>query len=335
MPEKIRVLIVDDSALVRQSLKNILSADPGIEVIGEARDGREGCEKTRLLRPDVITMDLTMPVMGGLEATERIMEEAPTPIIVVSSMEVNVIVKALGLGAMDFVAVTQDIDTLSDEIREKVRIASHVRAIRRMKISHAPRKVPFKKDLAQKVVAIGISTGGPQALQVLLAKLPADLPASVLVVQHISPGFVQGLISWLGATSAIHLQLAKAGDALQNGTVLFAPDGFHMVVDENGRIELKEDLTHKMLHVPAIDVMMASVAKVYGETAVGIIMTGMGRDGVEGIGAIKRTGGYTIAQDEKTSVIYGMNKTAIDKGCIDRILPLDAIAEEIVRAVRS
>lgn len=333
MSEKIRVLIVDDSALVRQSLKEILGDDPAIEVIGEARDGKEGYEKAKLLRPGVITMDLTMPVMGGLDAIEAIMEEVPTPIIVVSSMEVKVIVQALALGAMDFVAVAQEIDVLKGEILEKVKIASRVRALRRIRVHHAPKKVPVRRSSANKAIAIGVSTGGPQALQVLLSKFPADLPAAVLVVQHIAPGFVQGLVDWLSLTSPMHIHLAKAGDALHNGTVLFAPDGYHMVVDAGEKIGLKEDITHKMLHVPSIDVMMMSVAEVYGDAAVGVIMTGMGKDGVEGISTIKDRGGYTLAQDEKTSVIYGMNKAAVERGIIDKVLPLEEIAGTIAALV--
>ncbi len=331
MPNKIRVLVVDDSALVRQSLKAILNSDPEIEVIGEARNGKEGYEKTLLLKPNVITMDLTMPVMDGAEAIAAILEECPTPIVVVSSMDTKVIVKALALGAMDFVAVTGEIGEISADLIEKVRIASRVRPIRRMRLSHAPRKIPIKKEIASKVVAIGVSTGGPQALQILFSKMPADFPAGILVVQHIAPGFIQGLADWLGQTTSLHYQVAKTGDVPKPGLVLFAPDGVHMTIDDQERIVLKEDVTKKMLHVPSIDVMMQSVAEVYQESAVGVIMTGMGRDGVEGISAIKSSGGHTIAQDEKSSAIYGMNKLAVDQGLISRVLALEHIADELIR----
>ena len=335
MSDKIRVLIVDDSALVRQSLKAILNSDPEIEVVGEARNGKEGYEKTVLLRPHVITMDLTMPVMDGTEAIGKIMQDFPTPIIVVSSMNVKVIVRALAIGAMDFVAVTQEIGEISEDLIEKVRIASRVRPLRRMKIANVIRKETGpRKELATRVVTIGVSTGGPQALQVLFSSMPADFPAAILVVQHISPGFVQGLAEWLGLTSPLHMQVAKTGDELKKGTVLFAPDGMHMTVDEQERIVLKEDVSQKMLHIPAIDVMMESVADVYQKKAVGVIMTGMGRDGVSGISMIKRNGGTTFAQDEKTSAIFGMNKIAIDAGVIDRVLPLEGIAGELVNLVQ-
>jgi two-component system, chemotaxis family, protein-glutamate methylesterase/glutaminase len=334
MPNPIRVLIVDDSTLVRQALNEILSTDPEIEVIGEARNGKEGHEKALSLRPDVITLDITMPVMDGLEATEKIMEEVPTPIVIVSSRDVKVIVKALGFGAMDFVASTGDLEEIREELLQKVKIASRVKPIRRMHIHPVTHRTISRRDTASCAVALGISTGGPQALQILLSKLPAHFPASILVVQHISTGFIQGLVEWLSVTSPLSIRVAKAGDSLKNGTVFFAPDGVHMTLSMEGKIVFKEDVTKKMLHVPSIDVLMRSVAEVYQESAVGVIMTGMGRDGVDGIGAIKSAGGRTIAQDEKTSAIYGMNKIAVDQGVIDSVLALDQIAEELVRIVR-
>ena len=331
MPKTIRVLIVDDSTLARQALSALLSTDPAIEVIGEARNGREGYEKTLALRPDVITMDITMPVMDGVQATELIMEEVPTPIVLVSTRDVQVIVKALAFGAMDFVASTGDLEEMREELIDKVKIASRVRAIRRMHIRPVLQRTITRRQAASKVVALGISTGGPQALQILLSMLPAKFPASILVVQHISPGFIQGLVEWVSVTSPLDIRVAKAGDALKIGTVFFAPDGVHMTVDKEEKIALKEDVSKKMLHVPSIDVLMRSVAEVYQERALGVIMTGMGHDGVEGISSIKSSGGYTIAQDEKTSAIYGMNKLAVDQGTIERVLPLEQIAAELIR----
>jgi two-component system chemotaxis response regulator CheB len=183
------------------------------------------------------------------------------------------------------------------------------------------------------VVALGISTGGPQALQILLSKLPANFPAGILIVQHISSGFIQGLVEWLRVTSSLDIRVAKVGDTLRNGTIFFAPDDMHMTVDKQEKIVLKEDVSKKMLHVPSIDVMMQSVAEAYRGNAVGVIMTGMGRDGVEGISAIKSSGGYTLAQDEKTSAIYGMNKLAVEQGVIDRVLALEYIADELIRVI--
>jgi len=333
MPNTIRVLIVEDSLLVRQALMAILASDPEIEVVGEAENGKEGYEKALALKPDVITMDITMPVMDGLQATKLIMEEIPTPIVIVSSRDVQIVVKALGFGAMDFVASTGDFNDIKEELIPKVKIASRVRALKRMNIRPVSQGSAASRDLDSRVVALGISTGGPQALQVLLSKLPASFPACMLVVQHISSGFIQGLVEWLSATSPLDIRVAKAGDTIKKGTVFFAPDNFHMIVDQNGKIVLQEDLSKKAIHVPSIDALMRSVAEVYRKNAVGVIMTGMGKDGVEGISSIKSSGGCTIAQDEATSAIYGMNRAAVDQGLIERVVALENLAAELVRAV--
>lgn len=331
MSEKIRVLVVDDSGLRRKVLKSILESDPSIEVVGTAKDGKEGVEKALSLKPSVITMDLQMPVMSGIEATEKIMQELPTPIIVASAMEVRVIVKALSIGAMDFVSITRGPEEIAKDLIEKVKIASRVRPVRRMKIK--PKPVPSKKRAKKGgrfgVVAIGVSTGGPQALHTVLSGLPADFPAGILIVQHMSRGFIGGLAELLTQDSCLDVRVAKVGDVLKSATVLFAPDDYDMKLDGNAKISLSEDKSGTMLHVPSIDVMMESVAASCGENAVGVIMTGMGRDGVQGMRSIKRAGGTTIAQDERTSAIFGMNKAAIRAGCVDKIIPLDKIADGI------
>ena len=333
--KKIRVLIVDDSALMREALKSIIEQNSEIEVVGLAKNGKEGVEKALLLIPDVSTMDMKMPMMSGLEATEAIMEELPIPIIVVSSMDITVIVKALSIGAMDFVAVTSDIETIAADLITKIKIASRVKPLRRMKIKPCGIKTP--KELSNKgtlkAVAIGISTGGPQALQQILSKLPLDFPAGILVVQHMSKGFIGGLAEWLNTTSCLHVNVANAGDFLKRGTILLAPDDLHTRIGDDGRIILSENTSKAIIHVPSIDVMMKSVADYYQDNAIGVIMTGMGQDGVEGIRAIKRAGGRTIAQDERTSVIFGMNKVAIDTGFVDRVVPLEGMAQELTNII--
>ncbi len=334
MDKRIRVLIVDDSSLMRAAIKSILSSDTEIEVVGEACNGKEGVEKTRILKPNVITMDLKMPIMGGLEAIDEIMQNFPTPIITVSTLDKEVIVKALVVGAMDFVPVTQDIDTISEDLIEKVKIAAKVRPLKRMKIKLPGIKKEAKKKDVSKVVAIGVSTGGPQALQLLLSKLPHDFPAGILIVQHISEGFIDGLAEWLRDTSSLDIKVAKARDNLKTSTAFLAPDSYNIGVDEDGAIMLSEDTSKSTPHIPSIDIMMKSIAQSYGKDAVGVIMTGMGRDGVEGIWSIKDAGGITIAQDEETSMIFGMNKAAIDRDCVDKIVPLEKLADEIVRAVK-
>ncbi|MEW6376189.1 MAG: chemotaxis-specific protein-glutamate methyltransferase CheB [Thermodesulfobacteriota bacterium] len=336
MADKIRVLIVNDSSFMCEAIKSILEEDPKIEVIGLAKDGKEGVEKAFQLRPDVIAMDLEMPIMSGFEAIEHIMEKNPIPIIVVSTKDIPIIIKSLGIGAMDFVAVKQEIEEIAQDLVEKVKIASRVRPLRRIRIRPIvmKRHIEEKKATPCRVVAIGISTGGPQALQVLLSKLPANLSCGFLIVQHISRGFIEGLAEWLQTISPLSIRVAKTGDIIGAGEVLLAPDDYHIKIGAGRRVLLlSEDTARSNPHVPSIDVMMQSVAEAFGKEAVGVIMTGMGHDGVEGIKAIKKAGGKTIAQDEKTSVVFGMNREAIETGCVDRVVALEKIADEIVSMV--
>lgn len=334
MSDKIRVLIVDDSPLMRSAIQQILEGDEDIEVVGWAKDGREGVEKAALLKPSVITMDLRMPIMSGLDAIEEIMQENPVPVIVVSSMDISVIIKALGIGAMDFVAVTQDVAQIAKDLVEKIKIASRVKPIRRFKLKPfvCPRPQPATKLKLCKVVAVGVSTGGPQALQVLLSKIPPGLSCGFVIVQHMSKGFIGGLAEWLGSATCLDVRIAKQGDSIKPGVAFLAPDDFHLRIGADGRIQLSEDTKKEMLHTPSIDIMMKSVADSFGKEAIGVIMTGMGRDGVEGIKAIKKAGGFTIAQDEASSVVFGMNKAAIEERCIDEVAALDDLAIEVAAA---
>jgi len=333
MADRIRVLIVDDSALVRDALKSILESDGSIEVVGTAKNGLEGVEKALELKPSVITMDLKMPMMDGLEAVARIMEENPIPIVVVSSMDMKIIIQALTIGAMDFVPVAGDMNAIAADLISKVKIASKVKPIRRFKI-HPPLPVrSFKRPERLKVIAIGVSTGGPQALQALLSHVPADFPGAILAVQHMSKGFIEGLVEWLKYTTKCEIKVASDGDRIKGSTIYMAPDDYHMEAGEDGKISLTQNADSAITHVPSIDVMMSSVAGIYGPDAVGVIMTGMGRDGVEGMKAIKKAGGQTIAQDEKTSIIFGMNRVAIECKCVDRIVPLEKIVDEIFDAM--
>ncbi|MCX5712149.1 MAG: CheB methylesterase domain-containing protein [Candidatus Omnitrophica bacterium] len=190
------------------------------------------------------------------------------------------------------------------------------------------------KKEAEKVIVIGLSTGGPQALQVLLSKFPANIDAGILIVQHMSKGFIDGLVEWLRFSSHLDIRVAKPGEILKNSAVLFAPDDYNIEIDEEGRILLSEDTTKRLLHVPSIDVMMKSAAASYDKHTIGVIMTGMGSDGVDGINAIKSAGGVTIAQDQESSVIYGMNKIAVEKGYVDKIIPLDKIPQEVLALLK-
>ncbi len=336
LPKKIRVLIVDDSALVRAALRSILSADSDLEVVGVARDGREAVDKTLLLCPDVVTMDLNMPVMDGFSAIKKIMTDGPVPVIVVSSMDVNRIKKALDIGAMDFVPVTGGIEEVGADLIEKVKIAARVKPIRTVRYnrSFSISPAPAMTGVGPVIVTIGISTGGPQSLQVLLSHLPNDLPAGILIVQHMSDGFITGLAEWLDSSAPLGVRVARAGEKLQPGTILFAPDGHHLRIDAAGWISLSLPPAPRKGYIPSIDVMMKSVADSYGHRAVGVIMTGMGRDGVDGIKAIKRAGGLIIAQDEESSVVFGMNREAIKTGSVDVVLPLESIAGELIRILK-
>ena len=333
--DKIRVLIVNDSLFMCEAIKSILEDDPQIEVIGRAMNGQEGIEEAFKLKPDVTVMDLDMPVMSGFEAIEHIMEENPLPIIILSTLDIPLIIKALGNGAMGFVAMKQGVEGIADDLVEKVKIASRVRPLRRIRIRPIvkAREIKEKGAAPRKIVAIGISTGGPQALQLLLSKLPAHLSCGILIVQHMTSGFVEGLAEWLIQSSPLNIRVAKEGDILGIGEVLLAPDDHHMKINAEKRIILSKDTTQSTYHIPSVDVMMQSVAAAFGRDALGVIMTGMGRDGVEGIKAIKQAGGKTIAQDEKTSVIFGMNREAINTGCVDKIVALEKIADEIVSMV--
>ena len=230
---------------------------------------------------------------------------------------------------------SRGIEQVAKDLIEKVKIASRVRPIRRIKVRPMvmARRIEETNIRHFQVVAIGISTGGPQALQIVLSKLPVNPSCGILIVQHISRGFVNGLAEWLQGSSPLSIRVAKAGDILNGGTVLLAPDDYHMKIDARRKIILNEDAKMSSLHVPSIDIMMQSVAEAFGKDGTGVIMTGMGHDGVAGIKAIKKAGGKTIAQDEKTSAIFGMNREAVETGYVDRIAALERIAGEIVNMV--
>lgn len=334
MQKQIRVLVVDDSLFARNAIQSILEEDPNMLVVGFAENGLEAIQKTKDLKPDVITMDLTMPKMGGADTIQEIMQKFPTPIIIVSKVEINEIVACLGLGAMDFVAVQDDMDVLGAELREKVKLASRVRPLRQFKLTPRLSKAPKRERMEQnqKLVAIGVSTGGPQALLAVVSKLPANFPSPILVVQHMSKGFIHGLAEWLTQYTPLRVCVAEQGDPILPGTIYFAPDDAHLTVTAMGTMALVADRNTMGLHVPSVDVLLKSVADVYGTKAVGVIMTGMGRDGVDGIKAIYDVGGTTIAQDEASSVIYGMNKLAVDMKCVSRVVPLDKIADELINS---
>ena len=321
--ESIRVLIVDDSHFRREAFTTVLNLDPEIEVIDTASNGKEALQKTKEFRPDVITMDIQMPIMNGFDAIDQIMKCCPCPIIVTSGIDVAVVVKALSMGAMDFVAINQDLDAVAHELIEKIKIAATVNAIRRIELKPQKNKPKYQLTQDLKIVVIGVSTGGPAALTQLFSHIPEDMHCGFLVIQHISKGFVQGLVEHLTNETGFDCNVAKPGDIIQKNKILFAPDGSHLKISYNNSIKLVTEPSS--IYMPSIDITMESVAQAFHKNAIGIILTGMGSDGTQGITAIKNAGGITIAQSESSSVVYGMNKMAIQSGSIDHVAELNAI----------
>ncbi len=345
--KKIRVLVVDDSAFSRQTIKGMLESDPDIEVAGIAMNGVDAMAKTIKLRPDLITLDFEMPEMDGFSFLRWVMKEIPTPVIMVSSFsDSNTVFKALEMGAVDFIA--KPIKRSSAELRmiEKDLLAK-VKASKNFnmeKLTKSLELLSADEDVTPvetagydvDVVAVGSSTGGPAALQIILTRLPQDMPAAVLVSQHMPKGFTGPLAERLDRLSEIHVKEAADGDAVEHGTVFICPGGSHMTIKEKGQrrhINLKQGSPHDK-YVPSVDMMMSSVADHYGRNTVGVILTGMGNDGKKGMLEIKAKGGYTIAESEETAVVFGMPEEVISTGIVDKVLALPDVPEELVKIVK-
>jgi len=336
---RIRVLVVDDSAFVRKAVTRMLGGAPDIEVVGTAGDGEEGLRQARELRPDVVTLDIKMPRLGGLETLERLMSEQPLPVLLMSTLTqegAEVTLRGLELGAMDFVdkSSVQPMSMLSlaDELIAKIRALGGARVRARPHPVAAPAE-PGRQGAG--VVVIAASTGGPSALQQVVSVLPAGFPAPLLIVQHIPRGFTRSLAERLDARSAIPVREARDGENLEPGSILVAPAGIHTRLERRDAsvLVVLDEEPRDALHRPSADVLMASAAGVFGSRVVGVVLTGMGSDGTEGLRAIRRRGGRTLAESEETCVIYGMPKAAIDAGVVDRAVPLDRLAEEMLAAV--
>ncbi|MDO8768461.1 MAG: chemotaxis-specific protein-glutamate methyltransferase CheB [Burkholderiaceae bacterium] len=337
----IKVLIVEDSPVVREFLVHILGADPAIEVIGTANDGEQALEAVARKRPDVITMDIHMPRLDGLEATRRIMETYPTPIVIVSGStdprEVATTFRAMEAGA---VAVLRrpagighpDHEVTAGELVQTVKLMSEVKVIRRWPKAgrHAEVSRPAEAQRAQvegkvKVIAIGASTGGPPVLQTILAALLQDFPVPVLIVQHMAAGFTQGFVQWLAQTSSLPVHLAAHDETIRPGHVYVAPDEFQMRVERSGKIVLTKDEPENGLR-PSVSYLLRSVAEVYGRDAVAGLLTGMGRDGAEELKLLRDKGAVTFAQDKESSVVHGMPGEAIKLDAATFILPPEKIS---------
>ncbi|MGO8796241.1 MAG: protein-glutamate methylesterase/protein-glutamine glutaminase [Candidatus Sulfotelmatobacter sp.] len=338
--KKVRVLVVDDSALMRKLIPQILEGDRSIEVVGTAMDGTFCLKKIEELRPDVITLDLQMPGMNGIDTLREIMRRQPMPVVVVSSHSTegaSVTFKALGLGAVDFVTKPQDASTHMAETA--VELIAKIKAAATSKVVHPamlrgtgtpPKKLSSAKATPppSKVVAIGISTGGPQALEFLLAQLPPDFPGAIIVVQHMPEGFTEMFARRLNDMCALSVKEAQSGDALQAGRVLICPGSRHIKVKRltMGDVAVLNDDARVNGHRPSVDVLFRSLAEEFGEQSVAVLMTGMGDDGASGLGEVKKAGGVTIAQSEESCVVFGMPKVAIERGYALRVVALDALA---------
>jgi two-component system chemotaxis response regulator CheB len=339
--DRIRVLVVDDSALMRKLIPTILARDSAIEVVGTAMDGAFALKKIEELRPDVVTLDLEMPRMDGMETLRLIMKSAPVPVILFSTHSKEgaySTFKALGLGAVDFVAKPKDaavghLDAIADELIAKIKVAKRA-AGHRLPPTSVPEELlsPKKKTSPgvppNRVIAIGISTGGPNALQFLLSQMPPDFPSTILIVQHMPEGFTEMFARRLDECCALDVQEARSGDLLTAGRVLLCPGNRHMTVRRmpRGDIVVLNDNAPVNGHRPSVDVLFNSVAQEFGLLAVGVLMTGMGEDGAAGLGAIKSAAGMTIAQSEESCVVSGMPRAAITRGYANRIVSLDGMA---------
>ncbi len=337
----VRVLVVDDSALMRKLIPQMLVADTSIEVVGTAMDGAFCLKKIEELKPNVVTLDLEMPGMNGIDTLKEIMRRQPVPVIVFSSHSTegaSVTMKALGLGAFDFVTKPKDASAhMAETAREliaKVKAAAECKLKPRMRAGSPPR--PEKSATAagapSKVVAIGVSTGGPQAMEYLLSQLPGDFPGAIVVVQHMPEGFTDMFARRLDEICPLRVKEAQSGDVLGPGRVLIGPGSRHLKVKRlpMGDIAVLSDEPRVNGHRPSADVLLRSVADEFKNQAVGLLMTGMGDDGAEGLGAIKREGGMTIAQNEESCVVFGMPKAAIERGYAIRVVGLDTLGATLL-----
>jgi len=342
--KKIKVLIVDDSAIVRKIFSEELSRFPDIEIIGTAPDPFVARDKIVNLQPDVITLDIEMPRMDGLTFLKKLMRYYPVPTIVVSSLTPKggkMTLEALDIGAVDVIAKpggSYSVGDMSSQLADKIRAASRVNMAPATGKPTGERERPEPmKALTQtshKVIAIGASTGGTEALKNVLMKLPPNIPG-IVVVQHMPANFTTAFADRLNTLCQFQVKEAQDNDTVVPGTCLIAPGNFHMLLRRSGARYYVEVKTGPMVHHqrPAVDVLFKSTAKYAGANAVGVILTGMGADGAEGMKEMKNAGASTIAQDEKTCVVFGMPKEAIKLGGVDKILPLDNIANEIIRMI--
>ncbi len=346
----IRILVVDDSAFMRKAISMMIEEDPELEIAGTARDGLEAIDKVKELRPDLVTLDVEMPRMDGITALKRIMAENPLPVLIVSSLTIEgarATVEALSAGAVDFIPkqtsyVSLDITKIKDDLISKIKAIT--RSSTRIfsgsmsnKIS-APKKRGSLIHSNAQIIAIGVSTGGPYSLQKVIPSLPENFPLPVAIVQHMPPNFTKSLAERLDSISRLEVCEAEDGMELTRGKVFIAPGGLHLKfkrdAEKSAKVRVivsKKPLTS--LHCPSVDVMFESANEVFGGRVLATVMTGMGKDGLEGVKLIKSAGGKVVAQNEETCVVYGMPKAIIDAELADAVVPLEEIAPTITAAV--
>ena len=352
----VKLLIVDDSAFMRNALSTMLSSDPEIKIVGTARDGLEAIEKIESLKPDIVTLDVEMPRMDGIAALRHIMETNPLPVIMVSSITTEgakVTLDALDLGAVDFIPknlselsinIVKIKEILIDKIKhigrrglvkKQVRPSGRAAAPRAIEVpAHMPLRTTGDRRVG--ILSIGTSTGGPKALQEIIPMLPKDFPAPIVVAQHMPPNFTGPFAERLNQLSHIEVREAKEGEPLKPGVALIAPGWGHMRVKRVRGIETVvsiSDNKEEFIYRPSVDALMGSVAECFPGRALGVILTGMGNDGLKGMISLKKTGGRIFAQNEETCVVYGMPKAVVDAGIADKVLALEEMAGEIINSV--
>ena len=365
VPVPLRVLVVDDSAFMRKMVTEILARDPGLCVVGQARDGADALAKLDALQPDVVTLDVEMPVLDGYGALTEIMRRRPTPVLMLSSLTqagADATLRCLEMGAVDFVgkpsgAISLDIEKIAGEMIAKVKAAAGAKILSRLTssppspvkggLSETGRSVAFshspsltgeggereRTGRGTPILVIGASTGGPRALQTLIPALPADLGVPIVIVQHMPPGFTGSLARRLEQTSSFTVREAAEGDRLQSGLILVAPGGRHLQFTSGGVARLTDDPPVHGVR-PSVDVTLASLAPLYGSRLIAVLLTGMGRDGARGLKLVSDRGGQTLAEDETTCVVYGMPRAAAEIGAVGSLLPLPSLAPAIARACR-
>lgn len=348
----IKVIVIDDSAFMRKSLTLMLESDQEIRVIATARDGRDGIDKISKLKPDIVTLDIEMPGMDGLTALKIIMEQMPVPVLMVSALTTDgaqSTMKAFDLGAVDFISkdlasISTNIKNIKDELIEKIKQIAQSRLIqtrfrmrrlaqssheRKSQIKLAPQSVSFESLASDfQAVVVGISTGGPEALHKIIPKIPENFPIGMAIVQHMPPQFTKTLAERLNSVSKVYVKEAEHGEIVKAGKVLIAPGGRQMTFCNEGQyvtIKISDD-PFNVLYKPSADIMMKSAAETFKGPLLGVIMTGMGKDGVEGLKCIKSKGGYVIAQDEESCIVFGMPQAALEKGVVDSMASLEKIS---------